>query len=92
MVLEYTASTNHGGSSMDEGTDGGGTMPSRPSKNDLKSGELRSGDLEVMVGRPKQEQWNSEQIRDFVRKLGFMDTERQVGEKIKHFKHISSVS
>ena len=40
----------------------------------------------------KLEQWNSEQIRDFVRKLGFMDTRGEGGEKIKHFRHISSVS
>ena len=41
--------------------------------------------------RLKKEQWNSEQIRDFVRKLGFMDTEK--GRKdIKHFRHISAVS
>ena len=40
----------------------------------------------------KPEQWNSEQIGDFVRKLGFMDTRDEGGEKIKHFRHISSVS
>jgi len=81
MVLEYTASSNQGGASMEEGD----TVPNRTSRTDL-----RSGDLEAAV-RPKQEQWNAEQIRDFVRKLGFMDTEREGGEKIKHFRHISSV-
>lgn len=38
------------------------------------------------------ERWNSEQINDFVRKLGFLDTEKAGGEKIKHFLHINEVS
>ena len=42
--------------------------------------------------RPKLEQWNSEQIRDFVKKLGFLETEKEEGEKIKHFRQISAVS
>ena len=40
----------------------------------------------------KQEQWNLEQISDFVRKLGFMSTEKEGGEKIKRFRYISDVS
>ena len=35
--------------------------------------------------------WNSEQISDFVRKLGFLDTEKEGGDKIKHFLHINEV-
>lgn len=35
--------------------------------------------------------WNSEQISDFVRKLGFLDTEKAGGDKIKHFLHVSEV-
>ena len=35
--------------------------------------------------------WNSEQINDFVRKLGFLDTEKEGGDKIKHFLHINEV-
>ena len=36
--------------------------------------------------------WNSEHIADFVRKLGFLDTEREGGERIKLFIHLNSVS
>jgi hypothetical protein len=44
------------------------------------------------LGRVRKERWNSEQIRDFVRKLGFMDTEREEGGvRIKHFLHLSQV-
>ena len=35
--------------------------------------------------------WNSEHINDFVRKLGFLDTEKEGGYKIKHFLHINEV-
>jgi len=38
------------------------------------------------------ELWNSEQISDFVRKLGFLDTEKEGGDKIKHFLHVNEVS
>ena len=39
------------------------------------------------------EQWNTEQIGDFVRKLGFLDKEKdkEGGDKIKHFLHINEV-
>ena len=35
--------------------------------------------------------WNSEQIGDFVRKLGFLDTEKEGGDEIKHFLHVNEV-
>ena len=35
--------------------------------------------------------WNSEQISDFVLKLGFLDSEKEGGDKIKHFLHINEV-
>ena len=55
--------------------------------------EQKSSDVKTEIRKPpKQEQWNLEQIGDFVRKLGFMDTEKEGGEKIKHFRHISAVS
>lgn len=38
------------------------------------------------------EMWNAEQISDFVRKLGFLDTEKEGGDKIKDFLHINEVS
>ena len=39
------------------------------------------------------ERWNTEQIGDFVRKLGFLDKEKdkEGGDKIKHFLHINEV-
>ena len=44
-------------------------------------------DAEMVV----EERWNAEQIGDFVRKLGFIDTKKEEGMKIKHFRHISEV-
>lgn len=38
------------------------------------------------------ELWNNEQINDFVRKLGFLDTEKEGGDSIKQFLHINEVS
>lgn len=35
--------------------------------------------------------WNTEQIGDFVRKLGFLDTEKEGGDKIKNFLHVHEV-
>ncbi len=37
------------------------------------------------------ENMNIEQVKDFVRKLGFMDKEKEGGDKIKHFLHLSQV-
>ena len=39
------------------------------------------------------ERWNTEQIGDFVRKLEFLDKEkdREGGDKIKHFLYINEV-
>lgn len=39
------------------------------------------------------ERWNTEQIGDFVRKLGFLDKEKdkEGGDKIKHFLHVNEV-
>lgn len=42
------------------------------------------------LGMNKQ-RWNSEQIGDFVRKLGFLDSEQDGGDKIKHFLHVNEV-
>ena len=40
------------------------------------------------------EKWNTEQVGDFVRKLGFFEKEkdREGGEKIKHFLHVNQVT
>ena len=55
--------------------------------------EARSGseDFTGVPRVPKAERWNSEQINDFVRKLGFLDTETKQGEAIKNFLHINEV-
>ena len=37
------------------------------------------------------QRWSSEQIADFVRKLGFLDAEKEGGEKIKLFLHLNTV-
>ena len=39
-----------------------------------------------------EQRWTREQIGDFVRKLGFLDTEKEGGDKIKQFLHLHSVS
>ena len=41
--------------------------------------------------RTSVQRWNSEQISDFVRKLGFLDTEKEGGDKIKEFLHVNEV-
>ncbi len=93
MILEYIPSSTSQGSSMED-IDGGTTTHTRvPSFPTSRLEQLKSGDLDGgLVKKSKSEQWTSEQIGDFVRKLGFMDTEREGGEKIKHFRHISFVS
>ena len=39
----------------------------------------------------RKENWNREQINDFVRKLGFLDAQKEGGDQIKHFLHINEV-
>ena len=38
-----------------------------------------------------KERWSKEQIDDFVRKLGFLDAEKEGGDKIKHFLRLNEV-
>ena len=93
MIFEYVSSSSQASNTFEEGMDGETTVSSRASSFQTSKLEPQTSDLEGWVGkRSKPEQWNTEQIGDFVRKLGFMDTEREGGEKIKRFKHISSVS
>ncbi len=87
MILEYVPSSSQTSNTFEEGVNGGTTCASYSQISKL---EPETSDL--VIKRSKSEQWNSEQISDFVRKLGFMDTEREGGEKIKHFRLISSVS
>ena len=49
------------------------------------------GPFSNTMGSIKQ-RWNSEQIADFVRKLGFLDTKKEGGDIIKKFLHLNSVS
>ena len=44
------------------------------------------------MGGAIEQRWANEQIADFVRKLGFLDAEKEGGEKIKLFLHLNSVS
>ena len=53
--------------------------------------ELQSGHERETTQTVNVQHWNSEQISDFVRKLGFLDTENEGGDKIKHFLHINEV-
>ena len=39
-----------------------------------------------------KERWSKEQIDDFVRMLAFLDAEKEVGDKIKHFLHLNEVA
>ena len=52
------------------------------------------GGTEVGLKLTNMERWNTEQIGDFVRKLGFLDKEKdkEGGDKIKHFLNINEVS
>ena len=42
-------------------------------------------------GEVVQQKWNDEQINDFVRKLGFLDVEGAVGDKINQFLYLNQV-
>ena len=82
MTLDYTPSPSQSTSITDGKTSGSHSIVSQTEPK-----------VEGIAYKPpKQEQWNYEQIGDFVRKLGFMDTEKEGGERIKHFRHISGVS
>ena len=39
----------------------------------------------------RAESWSQKQIHDFVRKLGFLDTQKEGGAQTKHFLHINEV-
>ena len=52
---------------------------------------LQSSSLEDSKAVLNLQRWNSEQISDFVCKLGFLDTKKEGGDKIKHFLHINEV-
>lgn len=51
---------------------------------------VQNGISDVGKG-PRKERKNREQINDFLRKLGFMDKEKEGGDLIKQFLHLSQV-
>ena len=53
--------------------------------------EVSQVDEAAGVVRGGTEKWSREQINDFVRKLGFLDSEAEGGEKIKRFIHLNEV-
>lgn len=65
------------------------TLPRMMTRTDSQaiSSDLQGPRLSTM------ERWNTEQIGDFVRKLGFLDKEKdkEGGDKIKHFLHVNEV-
>ncbi len=56
-------------------------LPSMDKKEELFSNTI--GSIE--------QRWNNEQIADFVRKLGFLDTKKEGGDAIRQFLHLNSV-
>ena len=54
---------------------------------------LEKSESQAMLGGSrKKERWTGEQIGDFLRKLGFMDVDKNKGgDKIKDFLHLSQV-
>ena len=85
MMLEYVASAQPHVPPISQVDDGG------PSTL-LRSGsytESGLGNGTHVVSR--KENWNREQINDFVRKLGFLDAQKEGGDQIKHFLHINEV-
>ncbi len=49
------------------------------------------GEVGVSPSLPTEDRWNEEAIGDFVRKLGFLDSEGEAGSDISHFLHINQV-
>ena len=71
-----------------EGTSTHSTAYPLPLHSSLKK-EVNS--FSNTVGSVEQ-RWSSEQIADFVRKLGFLDTKQEGGDMIRKFLHLNSVS
>ena len=48
----------------------------------------------MFIFKMKTEHWNTDQIDDFIRKLGFLDKhkETEVGNMVKHFLFVNEVS
>lgn len=60
----------------------------------LKEGDTETPHIQVESStemEARKEVWNLEQIGDFVRKLGFLDKEKEGGDKIKQFLYFNQV-
>lgn len=62
-----------------------------PSTTQLLSGNVQGGSEYQDKDKVQKEHWSMEQIGDFVRKLGFIDKEKEGGDKIKNFLEINQV-
>ena len=96
MLLEYQpASTLFTGSSSNPATSQ--QIVKNPQENDSESEVISAEPPEYLLQfeqkHSQKEKWNLEQIGDFVRKLGFLDEnkEEEGGVKIKHFLHLNQV-
>ena len=56
--------------------------------NEIQSQEIKLADIQ---NNPRKECKSNGQIDDFLRKLGFMDKEKEGGDFIKQFLHLSQV-
>ena len=64
-----------------------------PSPSEREMGDHEVKRLQATQAKMRSEKWNREEIGDFVRKLGFMDIDKdEGGDKIKHFLRLNQVS
>lgn len=68
------------------------SQPAQPDTDSISREDGKRSPLDRGSTLIVDQRWNSEHIADFVRKLGFLDTEREGGERIKLFIHLNSVS
>lgn len=86
MTLQYTPAARLTLPPTSTGDDIGASRMLHSSESFQETGVVNGTQL---VSR--DERWTREQINDFVRKLGFLDTQKEGGDKIKHFLHINEV-
>ena len=86
MTLEYVPSAQSVPPPITQAEEGG-TSHTFPNSGSYFESGLSIG---VHIANQK-ENWDREQINDFVLKLGFLDAQREGGDQIKHFLHINEV-
>ena len=91
MLLEYEPSSAQLSVKESPKTRGSGERSLEGPGNHIMSQRSLENQLSVEGSGVRIERWNSEQIGDFVRKLGFMDKEKEGGDRIKHFLHLTQV-